>query len=144
VGYCIGSGGHGGVVRWCGSDIGDPAKGRLAAELQIEGAILEVIENAKATSHYKLGRAKYVPGKTETRSEVIPVREGQTRIGCSGVPCVKHSRRRAGKLLGLLSGKESYDLVVRILQRAVVFVAQAIAKGQAPGKLPRILTVKVP
>ena len=43
VGYCIGSGGHGGVVRWCGSDIGDPAKGRLAAELQIEGAIFEVM-----------------------------------------------------------------------------------------------------
>src|SRR6516225_2769404 len=53
--------------------VGYVSKGRLSTKLEIQGAIFDVIENAKPTAHHQLPISQHVPSEAKAGSKVIVI-----------------------------------------------------------------------
>src|SRR5437764_264511 len=84
------------ISNWVTADSGEIGEGvrhrtkrRLSAELQVQSAVFNVIENPNTAAHNKFGIAHYIPSKPESRREIIFIRKNQSPIWCSWIVRVK-------------------------------------------------------
>src|SRR5271163_2282250 len=114
----------------------------LAAELQVEGAVFDIIKDPETAAHNQLGVAEHVPGKTDSRSKVVLVGINQSFVGSTGIARIQNIGRSVWKHGGLLSGEEAENIVVNVALGPEIVPAQAVVQGEVLGELPGVLDVQ--
>src|SRR5712672_2279294 len=131
-------------IRWLKVQVENVSKGRLSAELQVERAVFEVVKNSAAAAHDQLAIAEHVPGKSNARSKVIVIRVNERAVRRPRITGIQNSWRRIRKYRGLgIRTKETKDVVVDIVLRAVVLIPHAEVQRQSWSHLNRVLSVVV-
>src|SRR5271155_1631516 len=130
-------------VAWTGVEfIGNAGKGRQAAELQVERAVLDVVEDAEAAAHHNLAGAEHIPGESQAWGKIIVVGIYESAIGSAGIASVQDSLRRVWKDGGLLPREEAQNLVVNVVLRHVVIPAQAVIQSEVRSHFKSILRIQ--
>src|SRR5580698_6285246 len=115
---------------------------RQPSELKVQCAVLNVVKHPKSAAHNEFRIAKSVPGKAETRGEILVIGIHERAVRSSGIVRIEDAFRRVGEHRGLLAREKSENFVVNVVLRNVVVPTKPDVDRQAGQNLPGVLRVQ--